>query len=88
MDRQELERLRSAINDPMYMKKAIETIADDVVTAHTKLSCAEGEKYCPMCKMTKPLSDFYNKTDGTKQSYCKPCYVVKGKLRRMKKHES
>jgi len=35
-------------------------------------------KTCKICTQTKPLGEFYfNKKQGTSQSYCKPCAVAK-----------
>lgn len=49
-----------------------------------------GERWCPDCETSKPLTDFpRNRSDSTGfGNYCKPCHNTRGRENRIKNHGS
>ena len=41
-------------------------------------------KTCVKCKSDKALDDFYTKPSGTPYSHCKPCYMERTRLQKLK----
>lgn len=82
-----VEELRKLLDDPAYIKHAVESIADDLVDGKKQLSLM---LRCSKCKQWKPEDDFsFCHGEGTKcrhyrNWWCRACCK---EMRESKKHE-
>jgi len=72
MTKDKLEQLRRQINDPGYMDRAVNVLADNIVNGLVELRVT---KYCKRCNTYKEEDAFANncKAKDGKNYYCRPC---------------
>lgn len=55
----------------------------------TRMPIIDGQKVCTICKVMKPLKDFYKRSKGsTRQGQCKACWLARARAKTAEKNNN